>query len=120
MNCFENFDPHITVSESDNGYVEVLSNGDLDEDNEIIDQMLKMYPGSKKGNVIEAHTLCLKILDILKNNLIIKNNELKAIDYSDVLVLVDRRTNLDIYQKMLNKFQIPVQSDSNNETLFEN
>ena len=58
-------------------------------------------------------------MDILKNNLIIKNNELKAIDYSDVIILVDRRTNLDIYQKMLNKFRIPFQSDSNNETLFE-
>ena len=119
MELFENFDPHITVSKANNGYVEVLSNYDLDEDNDIIDQMLKMYPGSKKGNVIEAHTLCLKILDILKNNLIIKNNKLNAIDYSDVLILVDRRTNLDIYQKMLNKFQIPFQSDSNNESLFE-
>ena len=116
---FENFDPHITVSKFNNGYVEILSNEDLGQDTEIIDQMLKMYPGSKKGNVIEAHSLCLKILDILKNNLIIKNNELKAIDYSDVIILVDRRTNLDIYQKMLNKFRIPFQSDSNNETLFE-
>ena len=116
---FENFDPHITVSKFNNGYVEILNNEDLDQDSEIIDQMLKMYPSSKKGNVIEAHSLCLKILDILKNNLIIKNNELKAIDYSDVIILVDRRTNLDIYQKMLNKFRIPFQSDSNNETLFE-
>ena len=116
---FEDFKPHITVSKNNNGCVEIIKKGDFGQDYNFIDQMLKMYPYSKKNNIIEAYTLCLKIMEILKNNLVIKNNELIALNYSDIMILVDRRTNLDIYEKMLNKFRIPFQSDSNNETLFK-
>lgn len=74
----------------------------------------------KSAYIQEGEYIAAKIQELINSRLLISTREhKKQVDYSDILILVRSRTNIEYYQSALQKLGIPYISDSKG-TLFKN